>query len=180
MERGFAVVKKYAGAELNLPKRATEKAAGYDFEAAEDFVLPSIWKMPLLKIFRALRKNEDVTEIALADAQEVLKPLLVPTGIKAYMGPNEYLMIANRSSNPLKRGLILPNGVGIIDADYVDNDKNEGEIFIQMTNWGVKDVLIKKGERIGQGIFMPFLLTDDDAAQAKRTRTGGFGSSGVQ
>ena len=69
--------------------------------------------------------------------------------------------------------------MGIIDADYVDNDKNEGEIFIQMTNWGLRDVHIKKGERIGQGIFMPFLVTDNDKLQEKKERTGGFGSSGV-
>ncbi len=48
-----------------------------------------------------------------------------------------------------------------------------------MTNWGLRDVHIKKGERIGQGIFMPFLVTDNDKLQEKKERTGGFGSSGV-
>ena len=179
MERGFEVVKKYAEANLNLPQRATRRAAGYDFEAAEDFVLPSIWKLPFVKILVHLATKQELTANDYEEANAVLKPLLVPTGIKAYMGENEYLMIANRSSNPLKRGMILPNGVGIIDADYVDNDKNEGEIFIQMTNWGLRDVHIKKGERIGQGIFMPFLVTDNDKLQEKKERTGGFGSSGV-
>lgn len=179
MKRGFAVVSKYATAGLNLPQRATKMAAGYDFEVAEDFTLPSIWKLPFIKILALLYMKRQLTDHDYEEATATLKPLLVPTGIKAYMGENEYLMIANRSSNPLKRGMILPNGVGIIDADYVDNDKNEGEIFIQMVNWGIQDMHLKKGERIGQGIFMPFLVTDDDATQEKNDRTGGFGSSGV-
>lgn len=180
MQRGFAVVKKYEHDNLSLPSRATQRAAGYDFQAAEDFTLPSIWRLPFLKVLWQIRHNELVTPTDDEQATKILKPLLVPTGIKAYMGENEYLMIANRSSNPLKRGLILPNGVGIIDADYVDNPKNEGEIFIQMLNWGLKDITIKKGERIGQGIFMPFLVTDNDQQQVKQTRQGGFGSSGVK
>ena len=88
-------------------------------------------------------------------------------------------MVANRSSNPLKRGLILPNGVWIIDADYVDNPSNEGELFIQMTNFGLRDLIIKKGERIGQGIFMKYLVTDQDDQDNKKVRQNGFGSTGV-
>ena len=63
-----------------------------------------------------------------------------------------------------------------MDADYFDNEGNEGEIFFQLINYGVKDLVIKKGERIGQGIFMPF-LTADDEEQPLRDRTGGFGST---
>jgi len=180
MRRGFAIVKKYADANLNLPQRATEHAAGYDFEVAEDFVVPSIWKGAFLKVLLAIHQSKKLTSDEYSQANSILKPWLVPTGIKAYMGENEYLMIANRSSNPLKRQLILPNGVGIIDADYVDNEKNEGEIFIQMLNFGLTDMHLQKGERIGQGIFMPFLVTDDDALTHKTIRTGGFGSSGVK
>ncbi|MEQ3517867.1 dUTP diphosphatase, partial [Enterococcus cecorum] len=90
---------------------------------------------------------------------------------------DEFLMLANRSSSPLKRSLILPNGVGIIDADYYNNPNNEGEIFVQLVNFGLKDQLIKKGDRIGQGIFLPYLVVDNDEG-GKETRTGGFGSSG--
>lgn len=180
MKRGFAVVKKYANANLSLPSRSTEHAAGYDFLAAEDFTLPSIWRLPFLKVLWQIRHNDVIATTDDEQASKIIKPLLIPTGIKAYMGDDEYLMIANRSSNPLKRHLILPNGVGIIDADYVDNPKNEGEIFIQMINLGLHDMTIKKGERIGQGIFMPFLVTDDDQKQIKKTRQGGFGSSGIK
>lgn len=109
-------------------------------------------------------------------ADKSLKPYLVPTGIKAYMQPDEVLILVNRSSGPLKRRLILPNGVGIIDADYYDNPANEGEIFVQLVNYGLRDYHIKKGERIAQGIFVPYLVADqEEVPQAKRS--GGFGST---
>ena len=92
------------------------------------------------------------------------------------MKDNEFFLLANRSSGPLKSLLILPNGVGIVDADYYDNDSNEGEIFFQLINYGLTDYQIKKGERIGQGIFMPFLVADDEKQPIAR-RTGGFGST---
>lgn len=107
--------------------------------------------------------------------QRTLKPTLVPTGIKAYMPTDEFLQLANRSSNPLKRFLLLANGVGVIDADYYNNPDNEGHIMFQFVNFGVTDVTIKKGERIGQGIFLPFLKADQDETMS--TRAGGFGSS---
>ncbi|MDR3190826.1 MAG: dUTP diphosphatase [Lactobacillaceae bacterium] len=177
MKRGFAIVKRYENAGLNLPKRSTTAAAGYDFEAAEDFVVPAMWKVDFAKSITSLFKSGSEAALDAADAD--LKPVLIPTGVKAYMGEAEYLMIANRSSNPLKRRLVVPNGVGIIDADYVDNPANEGEIFVQMSNFGLRDVQIKKGDRIAQGIFMPFLTTDDDENDAKDARTAGFGSTGV-
>ena len=111
----------------------------------------------------------------LAENKKYLKSTLVPTGIKAYMGDDEYLQLANRSSNPLKRFLSLANGIGVIDSDYYNNTDNEGHIMFQFTNFGLTDMVIKKGERIGQGIFLPFLKADQD--QTTTERTGGFGSS---
>lgn len=177
MKRGFEVVSKYKDRRVKLPVRMTKNAAGYDFFAAEDFLLSSIWKFNFLKILYALHKQKNITETELLEGQKCLKPFLVPTGIKAYMKEDEFLMLANRSSSPLKRSLILPNGVGIIDADYYNNPNNEGEIFVQLVNFGLKDQLIKKGDRIGQGIFLPYLVADNDEG-GKETRTGGFGSSG--
>ncbi|UQS87025.1 dUTP diphosphatase [Nicoliella spurrieriana] len=178
MNRGFKIVSKYQDQGLSLPFRATKQAAGYDFACAEDFVLPSIWKVNFLKVLWAIRNQKQVSEADLATAQKTLKPFLVPTGIKAYMQANEVLIIANRSSNPLKRGMYLPNGIGVIDADYYGNPNNEGEIFVQMINFGLTDRKIKKGERIAQGIFMPFLAVDDEDLSQTKHRTGGFGSSG--
>ncbi|MBM7711978.1 dUTP diphosphatase [Enterococcus xiangfangensis] len=166
-KRGFEVIAAYQDQAINLPKRATKNAAGYDFEAAEDIVIPAVWK----QIIQHFVKGSAV-------AEKVVKPVLVPTGIKAYMNQDEYLQLANRSSNPLKRFLALSNGVGVIDSDYYDNPDNEGHIMFQFSNFGLADVQIKKGERIGQGIFLPFLKADNDEATVERT--GGFGSSDNQ
>ncbi|CAH0417402.1 dUTP diphosphatase [Periweissella fabaria] len=180
MKRGFEIITKYADANLELPQRATTQAAGYDFQAAEDITIPSIWKWSFLKALWQIKHQETVSENDLTAAQATLKPFLIPTGVKAFMQPEEFLMIANRSSNPLKRSLVVPNGVGIIDADYYNNAKNEGAIFVQILNFGLFDCHIKKGERIAQGIFIPFLLADHDASTIKATRNGGFGSSGIK
>lgn len=179
-KRGFEIITKYANAGLELPQRATAQAAGYDFQAAEDITIPSIWKFDFLKALWQIKHADKLSEAELAAANKVLKPFLIPTGVKAYMGEDEYLMIANRSSNPLKRNLMVPNGVGIIDADYYNNPSNEGAIFVQISNFGLLDMHIKKGERIAQGIFMPFLVADHDSMTVKATRNGGFGSSGIK
>ncbi|MGC6769043.1 dCTP deaminase/dUTPase family protein [Enterococcus sp. LJL128] len=155
-QRGFEIISDYKDNGINLPARATSGAAGYDFEAAETKIIPSIWQQK--------------------DTGTAPKPTLVKTGIKAYMPQNEYLELVSRSSNPLKRFLLLANGVGVIDSDYYGNENNEGHIMFQFLNFGYEDVEIRKGERIGQGIFKPFLLADGD--QVETERTGGFGSSG--
>lgn len=152
--RGFQIVSKYQDQVLILPERSTTNAAGYDFRAAEDIVIPA-------------KKNGD---------QQLPKPTLVPTGIKAYMQPNEVLLLINRSSGPIKRSLVQPNGVGVIDADYYNNEANEGEIYGQLINLGSQDYLIHKGDRIFQGIFVPFLTVDGDNG-GKNKRQGGFGST---
>ncbi|TPR24196.1 dUTP diphosphatase [Apilactobacillus micheneri] len=177
MKRGFQVISKYKNDDIHLPYRATKQAAGYDIESACDFKLPSIWKIGFLKVLWAIKHEKSVSEKDMQKAKEILKPYLVPTGIKVYMQSNEVFIIANRSSGPLKRNMVLPNGIGVIDADYYNNDNNEGELFVQLTNFGLTDRKIKKGERIGQGIFMPFLTVDNEENTGE-TRTGGFGSSG--
>ncbi|ALV22312.1 MAG: dUTP diphosphatase [Carnobacterium sp.] len=172
--RGFERVSHYETKDIQLPIRATNHAAGYDFEAAEDCLVPSIWKV----LFKNKAKETLATDAVFPEEnRKYLKSTLVPTGIKAYMGENEYLQLANRSSNPIKNQLLLPNGVGIIDADYYNNESNEGHIYFQFVNYGITDHLIKKGDRIGQGIFMPFLKADNERTTGQ-SRSGGFGSSG--
>ncbi|CAK1241109.1 dUTP pyrophosphatase (dUTPase) (Dut) [Fructobacillus cardui] len=152
-KRGFEIVSQYENAGLTLPARSTERAAGYDFAAATDIVI-------------------------LAPTEGVQKPVLIPTGIKAYMQADEYLQLVSRSSLPKKKHLVMPNAVGIIDADYYNNEQNEGEIMVQVLNISQEDVVIKKGERIAQGIFLPYLLADQDEDTIKAVRAGGFGSTG--
>lgn len=129
-----------------LPKRETAHAAGYDLKVAE------------------------TTQI------EPGQIVLVPTGVKAYMQPEEVLYLYDRSSNPRKKGLVLINSVGVIDGDYYGNPNNEGHIFAQMQNITNKKVSLEVGDRIVQAVFAPYLVADDD--QATGTRTGGFGSTG--
>ncbi len=149
--RGFEIAKGYEDKGINLPERKTKYSAGYDMEAAEDVVIPSF------------KKGNN--------------PTFIKTGVKAYMGDNEYLMLANRSSNPKKKGLILANSVGIIDKDYYENPDNDGDIIFAFYNIKEEDIEIKKGEVIGQAIFMPFLVADNDNAEG--IRTGGFGSTNI-
>lgn len=178
--RGFEVISKYENEGINLPVRATMNAAGYDFEAAEDVVIPSFIKLiadqGVTSVKHALKwlgsEHDEREQLEMA---KKIKPVLVPTGIKSYMKDDEYLQLANRSSNPLKRFLLLANGIGVIDSDYYNNVDNEGHIMFQFVNFGLKDVHIKKGERIGQGTFIQFLKADDDYSEVKRV--GGFGSS---
>ena len=151
-KRGFEIAKGFENRNINLPVRSTKNSAGYDVEAAEDCIIP------------AFKPGQ--------------KPTLVKTGIKAYMESDEVLILANRSSNPGKKGLILANSIGVVDSDYYENPDNDGHIMYAFFNFKAEDVEIKKGERIGQAIFQKYLVTDNDIAQGERT--GGFGSTNKQ
>ena len=76
----------------------------------------------------------------------------------------------------MKKGLILANGIGVIDSDYVDNPKNEGQIFVQVYNLLDTPVVIEKGESIAQGLVMPRFDLDMDNVNLVK-RAGGFGST---
>jgi dUTP pyrophosphatase len=166
-QRYFAVVSKYKDKNINLPKRQTKNAVGYDFEAAEDVVIPSIWKLAF----------QGISKYLLGYSEKVLpvKPTLVPTGIKAYFQEDEGLFLYNRSGNPLKRGLLLANGTGVVDSDFYVSDA-EGHIQFCFWNLFPFDCKISKGQRIGQGVFTKVLFVDDDVADGKRI--GGHGSTG--
>lgn len=174
--RGFEVVTKYKDQDITLPRRQTIASAGYDIEAAEDITIPSIWRLNFVRIFRLIRNGHELYERDYELAESILKPILVPTGLKVYMPEDEVLILANRSSNTFKKNLSLPNGIGVIDADYYNNPNNEGELFVQVLNYGVRPLHIKKGDRIAQGIFMKYLKTDDDDPIV-RQRVSGFGST---
>ena len=92
------------------------------------------------------------------------------------MENDEYLEVVSRSSNS-KLGLTMPHALGIVDRDYVDNPQNDGEIMCVFWNFGFIPRVIQKGDRVAQGIFTKYLLTDDDNATGERL--GGWGSSGT-
>lgn len=165
--RYFEIVSKYKDEDIKLPKRATKYAAGYDFEAAETVVIPSIWKTIGHNLAAYLSSG--------LEKIKPVKPTLIPTGVKVFMQEDEVLNIYNRSGNPFKIGLMLANGVGVIDKDYYDS-KAEGHIQFAFWNFFPFSITINKGDRIGQGIFSKFLLTNNDIEG--KERKGGFGSSG--
>ena len=146
--RGFEVVSDYEGQGIRLPERKTASSAGYDLEAAVGCIVPP----------------GELT--------------LVPTGLKAYMQPDEVLSIHIRSSMAVRQKLVLMNSVGVVDADYYNTPDNEGHIFIAVWNRGQEPVALKKGERIAQGIFIRYLTADADKAGQGAERLGGFGSTG--
>ena len=113
----------------------------------------------------------------LASKMKGFAPTLVHTGIKASMLEDEELVLRNRSSNP-KRGLILANGVGTIDADYYNNLSNDGEIMFAFFNISPRTVVIELGQSIGQGVFSKFLRPEIGLNVMDNTRQGGFGSTG--
>ncbi|MCR5558890.1 dCTP deaminase domain-containing protein [Schwartzia sp. (in: firmicutes)] len=148
-KRGFEVVSAFADKGIHLPARKTAASAGYDIEAAEERVLAP----------------HEVT--------------IVPTGIKAYMQENEYLGIHVRSGFSARNNVSFINSQGIIDADYYNNEDNEGHIMLAFHNHGDKPVLVEKGMRVAQGIFYSYLTVDGDEAGHGEKRRGGMGSTGA-
>ncbi len=139
--RGFEILGGYEERGIILPKRKTAFSAGYDLCAAEEVLI----------------SGEKIS--------------LVPTGLKAFMLPDEVLLIYIRSSLAVKHNLFLANGVGVIDADYHE------QIFVPLTSFG-GDFEIKKGMRIAQGVFQKYLTADGDKIGVGQKRQGGFGSTG--
>lgn len=109
-----------------------------------------------------------------------LKPkesIVIPTGVKCLMQADEILMIVIRSSLGFKHGIKLANQVGIIDADYYNNEDNEGHIFIKIENTSDKIFSVKIGDAIAQGLFIKYgVVTNEE--EIKEERKGGIGSTG--
>ena len=106
--RGFEIVKGYENQDIHLPIRKTKNSAGYDVEAAEDVIIPPF--------------------------EFGMKPTLIPTGLKAYCPEDEFFILVNRSSGP-KKGYVMANSIGIIDADYYGNITNDGHFYFQYYNF---------------------------------------------
>ena len=170
----FEIISDYKNKGLNIPTRKTMKSAGYDFEVAEDVVIPS-WSELFATMAEKTRKEMTLDDMATFTKKMKTKPTLVPTGIKCQMADDEYLELSVRSSCPLKHWLILANSVGIIDSDYYNNPDNEGHIMVKLYNPNNDEFELEKGTAFCQGIFVPFGVTLDD--KVKKNRNGGFGST---
>lgn len=131
---------------VELPKRSTKGSAGYDFYASYPF--------------------------SIGAGQTVF----VKTWVKAKMPKDTVLLLLERSSWGFKKHISIPNSVGVIDSDYYENAENDGNIAFAFTNNGNEPLEVHVGDKIGQGIFIHYLLTDDDETEGKRE--GGIGSTG--
>ena len=133
--------------DLKLPKRATRKSAGYDIYSPIDFEL------------------------------KPLQTINIPTGVKVNLDDDKCLMIFPRSGQGFKYKVQLYNTVGIIDADYYNNIKNDGHIWVKLYNDSPsgETLVVKAGDAICQGVILPYFCVEDDEADAERT--GGLGST---
>ena len=131
---------------LPLPQYHTAGSAGFDFYASVTTIIP---------------------------AKEIVR---IPTGLIIGTPIGYFLAVINRSSTPQKKGLSMPNGVGVIDNDYCgDND----EIQVLMYNFTEQPVTIEKGERIAQGLFLKVDQGQwEEVDQMGEKSRGGFGSTG--
>ncbi len=131
--------------DIIMPKRATVMSAGYDIYSPYG---------------TTIRAGEEVT---------------IPTGLKVKLPDGYFLMLVPRSSLGMNYGIALSNTVGIIDADYYNNQSNEGHILVRLVNRGNKTCVIPRDKAICQGLIFRYETTEDDKTEAKRL--GGIGST---
>lgn len=121
---------------------------------------------------------------ACLDAPLMLQPQapaeLVPSGLALHMAdPHLAALILPRSGLGHRRGLVMGNAVGLIDADYTE------QVFISAWNRnppGTEPIVIRPGERIAQMLFVPVVrpaLVEVTDFTRDSGRSGGFGSTGV-
>lgn len=140
------IVIKRIDKELPLPKYHTLGAAAFDFYSRETITV---------------------------SPKEIAR---IPSNFIIATPPGYFLMIAARSSLASKKGLMLANGIGIIDSDYSgDND----EILISVYNFTEQPIIVERGERIAQGVFVKIEQGAWEEVEKMESRDrGGFGSTG--
>jgi dUTP pyrophosphatase len=101
--------------------------------------------------------------------------VLVPTGLVIEVPAGHLLGVFARSSTPLKRGLMVANGVGVVDSDYCGP---ADEIKIEVVNFTAKPVAVRRGDRLAQGVILPFVRAEwQEEQQIHRPTRGGFGAT---
>lgn len=101
---------------------------------------------------------------------------LVPSNLIIATPLGYMLVLASRSSTPKRKGLMVANGIGVVDSDY---SGPEDEVKILVYNFTENETKIEKGERIAQGIFVKVEQGEWNEVSEMNTKTrGGFGSTG--
>jgi len=133
-------------ASVSLPRYESEQAAAFDLAASEDATI------------------------------EPGQVALVPTGLVIEVPAGMFLAIFARSSTPLKRGLMVANGVGVVDPDYCGP---ADEVRIALLNFTAQPVQVSAGDRLAQGILLPAArVVWEETAMGKTDSRGGVGSTG--
>ena len=157
--------------DVTPPKFATDGSACFDICAnIEENVSITVYRMSNLKV----KVKPDNIRFRIAPADRVL----VPTGLIFDIPEGHSVRLHTRSSVSLKKGLIMPNGEGIIDSDYYH------QTFVMLYNASADEVLIKDGDRIAQGELIKTyeyeIEETENVPEQKTNRVGGFGSTGVK
>jgi dUTP pyrophosphatase len=100
---------------------------------------------------------------------------LVPTGLVIAVPAGHFLAVFARSSTPLKRGLMVANGVGVVDADYCGP---ADEIKIEVYNFTAAPVEVRRGDRLAQGVIIPCVRAAWTETGPSGPNRGGFGGTG--
>lgn len=101
---------------------------------------------------------------------------IVPSNLIVEVPRGYMLVVASRSSTPMKKGLTPPHGFGIIDHDYCGP---EDEIGVLVYNFSGAVVNVARGEKIAQGVFVKIDKFEwEEVAEMSGETRGGFGSTG--
>lgn len=131
--------------KTRLPENATEGSVGYDFFSPEEFIL-----------FPGEKR-------------------MLWTDVKVHLRRDETLLLSPRSSVGIKKDLMLSNTIGTIDPDYFGSKDNDGNIGINLFNYGPQSQHIMHGDRIAQGTVFRVVR---DKTTINKKRAGGIGSTG--
>ena len=131
---------------VSLPAYGTDESAAFDLAAGHDLTIAP----------RAIA--------------------LIGTGLVIEVPSGHVLAIFARSSTPLKRGLMVANGVGLIDPDYAGPTD---EVKLQLLNITDTDVTVRRGDRLAQGIVLAAPRVEwEEVNRIRETARGGFGTTG--
>jgi dUTP pyrophosphatase len=152
--------------DVPTPSRATREAAGYDVCA---YLIGRVVRISDGSHVRD-RASDNTHRLHLEPGEVAL----VPLGFKARLPDGYEAQVRIRSSIAFKRGLIIPNGPGTIDADYPD------EWMVMLKNDSPREVVIAHGERIAQIVLARYAVLDwtPGSVGLSTDRQGGIGSTG--